>query len=252
FWPFAATGQPSNMLRLMAFKDTKTLRYSVLTVSVYYSVIYFCLVIVFCCGRVLISGMEVDPDRTMPDLASRLATNAGAPWLAGLLVAAPFAAVMSSVDSLLLMMSSSVVRDVYQGHIHPDASERRIRFLSYVVTVIAGVFTVLAVLNPPEYLQDVIVFATAGLAACFLVPMVLSLYWRDMTSGGVIAGMLAGALTHLALTSWGYAVDGKFRAYEFLGLSPFIWDLAGSAIAAIAVSKMQKPDEHLVSRFFYR
>ncbi|NNE00531.1 MAG: hypothetical protein HKN47_24715, partial [Pirellulaceae bacterium] len=103
FWPFAATGQPSNMLRLMAFKDTKTLRYSVLTVSVYYSVIYFCLVIVFCCGRVLMSGMEVDPDRTMPDLASRLATNAGTPWLAGLLVAAPFAAVMSSVDSLLLM-----------------------------------------------------------------------------------------------------------------------------------------------------
>ncbi|MGB7345645.1 MAG: hypothetical protein WBD20_15630 [Pirellulaceae bacterium] len=250
FWPFGATGQPSNMLRLMSFKDTRTLRYSVMAVAIYYSVIYFCLVIVFCCARVLMSGMEVDPDRTMPDLANHLATNAGTPWLAGLLVAAPFAAVMSSVDSLLLMMSSSVVRDIYQGHINPNASDGRIRKLSYLVTVIAGLLTVLAVLNPPTYLQDVIVFATAGLAACFLIPMVLSLYWRDMTSGGVIAGMIAGTLMHLALTSWGYAVEGKFRAYEFLSLNPFIWDLGASTIAAVSVAKLQKPNLQLVRRFF--
>ncbi|QDT13262.1 sodium:solute symporter family transporter [Planctomycetes bacterium K23_9] len=250
FWPFAATGQPSNMLRLMSFKDTRTLRYSVMTVAIYYSVIYFCLVIVFCCARVLMPGMEVDPDRTMPDLATHLATNAGTPWLSGLLVAAPFAAVMSSVDSLLLMMSSSVVRDIYHGHINPKATDNRIRRLSYLVTVVAGLFTVLAVLNPPTYLQDVIVFATAGLAACFLVPMVLALYWKGMTSGGVIAGMVAGTLMHVILTSWGYAAEGKFRAYEFLTLSPFIWDLGASAIAAVVVAKCQTPDEDLRRRFF--
>ena len=99
FWPFAATGQPSNLVRLLSFKDTKTLQYSVVTVSIYYSVIYFSLVVVFCCARVLLPGMEVDPDRTMPDLATHLTRVAGVPWLAGILVAAPFAAVMSSVDS---------------------------------------------------------------------------------------------------------------------------------------------------------
>ena len=87
FWPFGATGQPSNMVRLMSFKDTRTLRYSVLTVGIYYSVIYLFLVIVFCCGRVLLPGMEIDPDRAMPDLATRLTITAGVPWLAGLLVA---------------------------------------------------------------------------------------------------------------------------------------------------------------------
>ncbi len=117
FWPFAATGQPSNMIRLLSFKDARTLRYSVVTVAIYYSMIYFSLVVIFCCARVLMPGMEIDPDRTMPDFAARLTSDVGMPWLAGLLVAAPFAAVMSSVDSFLLVVSSAVVRDMYQGFI---------------------------------------------------------------------------------------------------------------------------------------
>ena len=251
FWPFGATGQPSNMVRLMSFKDTQTLRYSVLTVAIYYAVIYLFLVIVFCCGRVLMPGMEIDPDRAMPDLATRLTYNAGIPWLAGLLVAAPFAAVMSSVDSFLLMVSSSVVRDIYQGHINPKATEPTMKWLSYSVTVVVGVLAVLAVLNPPTFLQDLIVFATSGLAACFLVPIVFSLYWKRMTSSGVVASMLTGALMHVVLTSWGYLDQGEFRAYAFLGLNPFIWDLVASMFAAYAISNIGTPDPKLIREFFY-
>jgi SSS family solute:Na+ symporter/sodium/pantothenate symporter len=252
FWPFAGTGQPSNMVRLMSFKDTPTLRYSIVTVAIYYSIIYFSLVVIFCCGRVLMSGMEIDPDRTMPELAAQLTRTAGMPWLAGLLVAAPFAAVMSSVDSFLLLVSSAVVRDVYQGHIDPAAPERRMKWLSYGVTVTVGILAVLCVLNPPTYLQDLIIFASGGLAACFLVPMVLALYWRRMTAAGAIAGMIGGTLVHLGLTCWGYHEQGAFRAYEFRGLNPFIWDLLGSAAAAILCAKFGQPNEYLVHKFFYR
>lgn len=238
FWPFGATGQPANMVRLMAFKDSQTLRISIVTVAIYYSLIYLALVIIFCCGRVLLPGMEIDPDRTMPDLAARLTTNAGVPWLAGLLVAAPFAAVMSSVDSFLLLVSSSVVRDVYQKHLNRDAGEKTLRKLSYSVTVIVGVLAVLMVVNPPMFLQDLIVFASGGLAACFLVPVLLTLYWPRMTGGGAIAGMLGGTIMHVALTCWGYLEQGEFRAFEVLGLNPFLWDLATSLFAAVAVSKV--------------
>ncbi len=252
FWPFAGAGQPGNMVRLMSFKDTRTLRYSIVTVAVYYSIIYFSLVVICCCGRVLMPGMEIDADRTMPELATQLTVNAGLPWLAGLLVAAPFAAVMSSVDSFLLMVSSAVVRDIYQGHVEPDASERNMKWLSYSVTVIVGVLAFLCVLNPPQYLQDLIVFGSGGLAACFFVPMALALYWPKMTSGGTIAGMIGGTAMHVGLTCWGYYQRGKFEAYEFLGLNPFIWDLAMSAIAAVAIAKIGKPDRRLVEKFFYR
>jgi sodium/pantothenate symporter len=253
FWPFAGTGQPSNMVRLMSFKDTKTLRHSIVTVSVYYSVIYFSLVLVFCCGRVLMPGMEIDPDRTMPDLAALLTRNAGVPWMAGLLVAAPFAAVMSSVDSFLLMVSSGVVRDVYQGSINPNAPERSVKLLSYGVTVIVGILAVLAVLNPPTYLQDLIVFASGGLAACFFIPIVLALYWPGMTARGAIAGMLGGMLAHLGLTCWGWMEQGELRAYAFLGMNPFIWDLLGSGAGSLLFSKFgPKADPALKRRFFLR
>ena len=60
-------------------------------------------------------------------LAEQVTRVAGTPWLAGLLVAAPFAAVMSSVDSFLLMISSALVRDIYQRNINPRASEQAMK-----------------------------------------------------------------------------------------------------------------------------
>lgn len=251
FWPFGAAGQPSNMVRLLSFKDTRTLRYSIVTVAIYYGIIYLSLVLTFCCARVLMPGMEIDPDRTMPDFAAKVTVDAGVPWLAGILVAAPFAAVMSSVDSFLLVVSSAVVRDIYQGQINRDASEKRLRRLSHLVTVIVGFLAVLFVLNPPTYLQDLIVFATGGLAACFLVPLVLALYWPKMTGEAAIAGMLGGTLTHLGLTCVGYLQHNKFQAYEFLSLNPFIWDLAGSlGVCVMTVAIGPKAPQALVKKFF--
>ena len=257
FWPFAATGQPSNMVRLLSFKDTRTLRYSIVTVAIYYSIIYFALIIIFCCARVLMPGMEIAPDQTMPAFAAQLTRDAGIPWLAGLLVAAPFAAVMSSVDSFLLVVSSAVVRDIYQQHVDRKAPEKMIKILSYSVTVIVGVLAVLCVLNPPEYLQDLIVFATGGLAACFLIPMLLSLYWPRMTSSATIAAMLGGTGMHMGLTCWGYIENGKFQAYSFLGVNPFIWDLVGSLCIALITIGLgliglgSKPNRDLVLKFFH-
>ncbi len=230
FWAFGSAGQPSNMVRLMAFKGTNVLRNAILTVSIYYTVIYLLLVVIFCCGRILLPGMEVDSDRIMPELAAKVTSNAGVPWLAGLLLAAPFAAVMSSVDSFLLMVSSSVVRDIYQNRVNPSASERQLKRLSYLVTVVVGTLAMLAVLNPPQYLQDLIVFATSGLAGCFLMPILLGLYWPQMTAKGAIAGMLGGLGCHLSLYIAGYLIEDKFAAYQLLELNPFIWSLTVSGL----------------------
>ena len=230
FWAFGSAGQPSNMVRLMAFKGTNVLRNAILAVSIYYTVIYLLLVVIFCCGRILLPGMEVDSDRIMPELAAKVTSNAGVPWLAGLLLAAPFAAVMSSVDSFLLMVSSSVVRDIYQNRVNPSASERQLKRLSYLVTVVVGTLAMLAVLNPPQYLQDLIVFATSGLAGCFLMPVLLGLYWPRMTAKGAIAGMLGGLGCHLLLYIAGYLIEDKFTAYQLLEFNPFIWSLTVSGL----------------------
>ena len=252
-WTFAGAGQPGNMVRLMAFKNSQTFKRGIFTVVVYYSLIYFPLVIIFCCARVLLPGMEIESDRIMPAMAEHLTLAAGWPWLAGLLIAAPFAAVMSTVDSFLLMISSAVVRDVYHRHVNTRASERTLRRLSYTVTVLVGVAAVLGALHPPKYLQDIIVYTGSGLASCFLVPMALGLYWPRLNAAGATTGMLGGFLTHLGLYGTGFVLHGRFQAFRVANLDPLIPALVVSLVSAVLVTLITPPPpEHLVRKFFYR
>lgn len=253
FWAISGTGQPSSMVRLMAFKNTRTLRFSIATVAMYFSCIYFPLVMIFCCARILLPGMEVESDRVMPQMAVTLTSNAGAPWVAGLLVAAPFAAVMSTVDSFLLMISSSVVRDFYQHNINPNASERQLKKMSYLCTIGVGLLVVVLALNPPEYLQYLIVYVGSGLAACFLAPMTMALYWKRATSAGAFASMLVGFLSHLSLYVGGWLNgDGFTKPLRPLALDPVVIGIFASFAVGVLVSlNGPAPSRQLIEKYFY-
>lgn len=252
FWAFGGAGQPSSMVRQMAFRDSRTLKRSIVTVSVYYSMIYFALVVIFVCARLFLPGRELVSNRIMPEFATFLTTAAEVPWLAGLVVAAPFAAVMSSVDSFLLMFSSGIVRDIYQKHINPDAPVQKVRVLTYTSTAVVGAAATIAALNPPEFLQTLIVFSTSGLAVGFLVPMALAIYWPRMNAAGVICGMSGGCIVLLALYITNSVVNGKFGSYQLLGFDSFIWGVIASAIFAVAGARMTAPpDQRLVEKFFH-
>lgn len=253
FWAFGGAGQPSSMVRQMAFRDSQTLKKSIVTVSIYYSLIYFTLVVIFVCARLFLPGRELESNRIMPEFATFLTAAADVPWLAGLVVAAPFAAVMSSVDSFLLMFSSGIVRDIYQKHINPNAPTQTIRVLTYTATALVGAAAAVAALNPPEFLQTLIVFSTSGLAVGFLVPMALSIYWRRMNAAGVIAGMAGGCSVLLALYITAYRVNGKFGPYQLFGLDSFIWGVLASIVFAVGVACITRPpDQKLVAKFFHR
>jgi sodium/pantothenate symporter len=250
FWPFAGAAQPSYMARQMAYKDIPTLRHSIIFVALYFSLIYFPLIIIFTCGRVLLPGWEMDADRVMPEMATYLTSEAGVPWLAGLLVAAPFAAVMSSVDSFLLLVSGSVVRDVYQRK-NPKASDAQMKKVTYWTTVGVGALAMLAMLNPPQFLQDLIVFGSGGLGASFLMPVILTLYWPKLTPRATVAGMLSGGGSMAVFYLIGYLVNDKFSGYELLSLHPFIWSVLVSALVMLAVGRNSPPAEKsLVEKYF--
>lgn len=252
FWNFSGAGQPSYMVRQMAFRDTVVLRRSILFVAIFFTLIYLPLVLIFTSARVLLPGMELEADRIMPELAAVVTSKAGVSWLAGILVAAPFAAIMSSVDSFLLLLSSGVVRDIYQQNIAPDASEKTLARLSRWSTLVLGVLAVLFALNPPEFLQTLIVFASGGLGAAFLVPVILALYWSRMTPRAAVAGMITGATVMLGFYILGWQLDGKFGPYNWLGLHPFIWSSFANLAAVVMVTRMDshQPEESLVQRYF--
>lgn len=251
-WAISGTGQPQYMVRLMAFKDAKTLRMAIITVTVYFGLIYFPLVVIFCYSRILLPGMENEADRIMPAMAVTLTENFGHGWLAGLLIAAPFAAVMSTVDSYLLVISSALVRDVYQRNISPNASEKTIKSLSYLTTLVIGTIALVCAINPPQYLQDIIVYVGSGLAACFLFPVVALLYWKRANLAGCLGSMLVGFVTHLmmhVLSWWG---GGEFtNPINLFGLSPVVVALTTSLIAVLVITPITpKPPEHLVKKYF--
>ena len=251
-WAISGSGQPSSMVRLMAFKDTITLRRSIFTVAMYYSMIYFPLVIIFCCARILLPGMENESDRIMPAMAIFLTENIGLGWLAGLLVAAPFAAVMSTVDSFLLMISSALVRDIYQRNINPDVQEKTVKALSYIFTLLVGLGAMAGAVNPPQFLQDIIVYTGSGLAAAFLAPMVFALYWPRSNASGCIGGMLAGFAAHLAMYFSGIFTNGSFfQPYRLLDFDPIIVGLFTSfAVTFVATLLTAPPPRGLVQKYF--
>jgi Na+/proline symporter len=186
----------------------------------YYLVTYLSLLIIFICARAIFPteylseiGSEGQPDRIMPEMVRHLAD----PVWAGLLLAAPYAAIMSTVAAFLLMISSSVVRDLYQRTINPKVSDRTVKRLSYLATALVGVLVTVLALNPPGFLQYVIVFTGTGLGCSFLVPVALALYWRRTTRQGALAGMLGGFVTVVGLYAAGWidsAAQARVREHE--------------------------------------
>ena len=252
FWALSGTGQPGNMVRLMAFNSTATLKKAIASLSVYFALIYFPLVIIFCCARVLAPGLDQTPDRIMPVMAFLLSDDAHVPWLAGLLIAAPFAAAMSTVDSFMLMISSSVVRDVYQRNVNPQASERTIKRMSYACTLVIGIVATVGALYPPQFLQHFIVFTGGGLAVAFLGPMALALYWPRFNKTGALVSMIGGFLAYLALYIAGFVLYGGTSPVRPLGFDPLIWGFAASLVfAGIGTLATAPPPERLVRKFFY-
>lgn len=262
-WAISGMGQPSTLVRLMAFRDSRTLRYSILYLTIYNAVIYIPLIIIFVCSRSILPGLAEGgrSDEVMP-LLCRTLTN---PYLAGLILAAPYGAVMSTVSGFLLIVASGLVRDFYQRFLRPEASERELALASYLATALVGVLVTLAALRPPQYLQLVIIFSGASMAAAFLVPALMGCFWRRATAAGAMSAMLAGVGTTVALYAIGYHLGSQgldqgvgppprppaYGPLYLLGLDPCVWGLLASAVAGIGVSlATHPPDEDRVSLLF--
>jgi len=208
-WSLMSAGQPSGMVRLMSFKDTPSLRKALVLVAVYYALTYLALLVIFVCARAIFPteylreiGSEGQPDSIMPAMVRYLTRDYA--WVGGLLLAAPYAAIMSTVAAFLLLISSSLVRDLYQRTINPHASPRALKIASYLATGLVGVIVFAGAMNPPDFLQYVIVFTGAGMGCSFLAAMLLALYWRRMTRAGAKAAVLGGCLTVLVLYVLGW------------------------------------------------
>jgi len=117
----------------------------------------------------------------------------------GIYIAAVLSAVMSTVDSLLVVASSAVTRDFYQQILHPEIDEKKLMGLSKKVTLILailslGVALAVSVLSPTRTVFWFVIFGWSGIAATFCPVIILSIFWKDYTEKGAIATMVTGFL----------------------------------------------------------
>ncbi|TGO02851.1 proline:sodium symporter PutP [Candidatus Thiomargarita nelsonii] len=117
------------------------------------------------------------------------------PWVAGFLLAAILSAIMSTIDSQLLVSSSAITDDFYQAYLRPNASQRELVWVGrFSVIVVAMVALVLAH-NPDNTIMDLVAYAWAGFGCSFGPVIIFSLFWSRMTGSAALVGMIVGAMT---------------------------------------------------------
>jgi sodium/proline symporter len=117
------------------------------------------------------------------------------PFIAGIMLAAILAAVMSTISSQLIVTSSALVEDLYKAVIKSDASDKRYVFLGRMSVLAVSIISLLLAWAKNDTILKLVSFAWAGFGASFGPIILLTLYWRKITVAGALSGMITGAVT---------------------------------------------------------
>ncbi|KAB1503954.1 sodium/proline symporter PutP [Corynebacterium sp. 320] len=168
------------------------------------------------------------------------------PLIAGLVLTAVLAAIMSTISSQLLVVASALIEDIYKGLINKQASDNALKNLSRIAVIAVALFAALIALNPDAGILALVSFAWAGFGSAFGPVIVGALYWRRLNAAGAGAGLVAGAVVAFlwgGLESFGI-MDKPFGLYEMVP------GVLANVIAMVVVTLITKaPDETVTSTF---
>ena len=229
---------PEKLIRLYAMRDLVTVRRGVLLAIVFTAGMNLMVLTLALAAVVLFPALETG------DLAMPMIASAVLPPVAGaVLLAAVTAAMMSTVDSLLIVAGSALSHDLYQRLIAPRASVRRRIAIDRLGIVVVGTIPLVLLLSgvgEGELVQFIVLLFTALMASSFFAPVVLGVYWRRATRQGAAAAMLCGVTATFAWKLWGPST-----------IDPVLPGFALSLLAFVTVSLVtEPPPEHALAPYF--
>ena len=162
-------------------------------------------------------------------------------------IAIVLSAIMSTIDSLLILASSAITRDFYQKIFRPDVKDEDLTKLSRMVTVAMavaalGIAVLLYYLYPDRQIFWIIIFGWSGIAATFCPVIILSIFWKGYSEKGAIASMITGFLS-VILCKFVFANLEGIGAY-FVELDVLAPSFAIAMLVGYVVSKIFPP-KHL-------
>lgn len=192
-------GNPHIMVRFMGIDRVKNIRKAALVAQLFMFVAYIGAAFVGLYAITVFGGGAIEnSDAVMPMLTLRLLPDI----VAGVVLAAALAAMMSSADSQLLVATSAVIEDVYHGFFNQEATQAQLVRYSRYVTLGLGiasvVFAYLAKSTPIYTL--VLDYAWGGLGAAIGPTVIATLWWKRVTADGAVASMIVGTLTMVVWT----------------------------------------------------
>ena len=149
------------------------------------------------------------------------------PWIAGILLSAILAAIMSTLSCQLLVASTTLTADFYRRWMRPHASQSELVWCGRMMLLLVAVIAYVIALDPNSGILKLVSYAWAGFGASFGPSILISLFWRKMTLQGAIAGMVVGAATVII-----------WEAGAFFGLYSIVPGFILSSIAIFVISNL--------------
>lgn len=236
-WGLGYFGQPHILSRFMAISSADALP---LSRRIAMSWMILSLVGALATGIAGSIYFAKDPLANPETVFIHLAQAAFNPWIGGLLIAAILSAIMSTIDSQLLVCSSVITEDFYRKWLRPQADDRELMMVGRLGVLAIAVIAGVVALNPDSSVLSLVSYAWAGFGAAFGPVVLLSLFWKQYSRNGAIATIIVGALT---VVIWKQLSGGIFELYEIL--PGFVL----ASLAGILVSKLSVPSPQVTAEF---
>ncbi len=237
-WGLGYFGQPHILARFMAVENPQKLVAARRIAMVWMVLVLFGSVATGLAGIAYFAYNPLGNPETVFIALSQQLFN---PWIAGIITAAILSAIMSTVDSQLLVSSSVISEDFYRVFVRPQASEKELLMVSRGAVIAIALLAMVIASDRESRVLDLVSYAWAGFGAAFGPVIVFSLFWRKMTAASAIAGMIVGAIT---VVVWSNLKGGLFDLYEIV---------PGFALASlvIVIITLLKPatDEQALNTF---
>lgn len=242
-WGLGYFGMPQVLLRFMAIRKSSELKKSRRIATTWCVISLLAAVAIGLVGRVLFPASLLtagDAERIFIVLSQHLFP----PIFAGLVMAGILAATISSSDSYLLIAASAFAKNIYQGLIRKDATDRQVMVVSRIILLTIACIGMLIALDENSIIFTVVAFAWAGFGATFGPIMLFSLFWKRTTRTGAIAGMLTGGGMVFIWKLLIKPMGGIFGIYELMPAFLF------SCAAIVLVSLLSNPPSKEIQNEF--
>ena len=214
-WGLGYFGMPQVLVRFMAVKKTSMIKPAITIAVIWCFIAQFAAVSIGLIGRALMP-LSLGTASQAENIFIVLSQSFFPPLLAGIIISGILAASMSSADSYMLIVSSSLANDIYKDVIKKDASEKHVMWVGRITMLLVTIFGVLIAISGNQSIFRVVSYAWAGLGASFGPLVLFSLFWKRTTFPAAIAGMLTGGGMVLLWKNLISKAGGVFAVYELL------------------------------------